>query len=85
MDKDNKKLDWKTALELFSQVSSWVVAPIVLALIFGKMLDARFGTEPVIFLILAGAGFLITCLGIVRVVKNYIKKLKDLVEKEQKN
>ncbi|MBU0998846.1 AtpZ/AtpI family protein [Patescibacteria group bacterium] len=75
---------WKPAVKLFSQVSTWVVAPIVLALIFGKMLDAHYGTKPIIFLILAGLGFLITCFGIFRVIKDYIKKLQE-IEKENKN
>ncbi|MBI3305602.1 AtpZ/AtpI family protein [Candidatus Nomurabacteria bacterium] len=81
MDKDKKKLDWKPAFELFSQVSAWIVAPIVLALVFGKMLDARYGTEPIIFLVLAGVGFLVTCAGIIRVVRKYIKKLKEIADK----
>ena len=76
---ENKKNQWwAPALELFTQVSTWIVAPIVCALIFGKILDAHFGTKPVLFLVLAGIGFLITCIGIVRVIKNYTKKLKDI-------
>jgi len=48
--------------------------PIVMALIFGKMLDTRFGTKPIIFLSLAAIAFLFSCFKIVRVVKNYMKK-----------
>ena len=76
---------WKPAVELVAQVSTWVVAPIVLALIFGKMLDTRYGTKPIIFLALAGLGFLVTCFGIVRVIRRYIKEIKNLTEKENKN
>lgn len=65
---------WKPGMQIFSEISTWIVAPIVLALIFGKMLDARYGTKPVIFLVFAGLGFLVTCFGMFRVVKNYIKK-----------
>ncbi len=83
VENDKKKLDWKPAFEVFSRVTTWVVVPIVLALIFGKMLDGYYGTEPVIFLIFAGIGFMFTCIGIVRVVKNYIKKLQD-IEKESR-
>ncbi len=75
---------WKPAVELFTQVSVWIVAPIVLALVFGKMLDTRYGTKPIIFLVLAGLGFLVTCIGIFRVIKDYIKKLQE-IEKENKN
>jgi len=80
VENDNKNLKvswWKPGVEIFSQVSVWIVVPIVFALIFGKMLDKQYGTEPIIFLVFAGVGFLLTCVGIVRVVKSYIKKLKD--------
>ena len=68
---------WSQGVRLFSEVSTWIVAPIVLALIFGKMLDARYGTKPVIFITLAGAAFLFSCFKIVFIVKNYTKKLKN--------
>ncbi len=68
---------WKPAVQIFSDVSTWIVVPIVLALIFGKMLDAHFGTKPVVFLCLAGAAFLFSCYKIYRVVKDYIKNLQD--------
>lgn len=67
---------WKPAIELFAQVSTWVVVPIVLALVFGKMLDAHFGTRPWIFLAFAGIGFAFTCFGMFRVIKNYMKNIK---------
>ncbi|OGI67240.1 hypothetical protein A3A05_02560 [Candidatus Nomurabacteria bacterium RIFCSPLOWO2_01_FULL_41_12] len=73
---------WKPGVEIFSQVSGWIVAPIVLALVVGKFLDTRYGTKPVIFLSLAGIGFLITCFGIVRIVRKYIKDIKDLADKK---
>ena len=64
-------------MQIFSEISTWIVVPIVLALIFGKMLDAHYGTKPVIFITLAVLAFLFSCLKIISVVKNYTKKLKD--------
>jgi len=72
---------WKPGMQILSEVSTWIVVPIVLALIFGKMIDAHYGTKPIIFLCLAGFGFLVTCFGMFRVVKNYMKKLKDTEKK----
>ncbi len=85
MDENNKKGAnwWKPAVEIFTQISGWIVGPIVMALVFGKMLDTRYGTKPIIFLVFAGVGFLITCVGIVRVIKSYTKKLKE-IEKNDK-
>jgi F0F1-type ATP synthase assembly protein I len=72
---------WKPGVQILSEVSTWIVVPIVLALIFGKMLDAHYGTRPVIFLVFAGVGFLVTCFGMFKVVKNYMKKIKDEAKK----
>ena len=74
----NKGPWWKPAMQLLSEVSTWIVVPIVCALIFGKMLDAHYGTKPLIFLIFAGIGFLVTCFGMYKIVKNYIQNLKDI-------
>ena len=88
MEKDKQKLNkiggpwWKPAVQLFSDVSTWIVVPIVCALVFGKMLDAHFGTKPKIFLIFAGVGFLVTCFGIFRVMKDYLKKLAEIEKKK---
>ena len=85
-NKQNSNIPWwKPGVEIFSQVSVWIVVPIILALVFGKMLDAYYGTKPIIFLVLAGLGFLFSCFGIVRVVRKYIKEMKDLAEKKSKD
>ncbi len=75
MNEDKKKLDWKPAFEIFGRVSTWVVAPVILALVIGKALDKHYGTDPWIFLGLTGIAFIFSILGIVRVVKNYIKNI----------
>jgi cell shape-determining protein MreD len=72
---DNKPPYWKPAVKIFMDVSTWVVVPIIFALVFGKMLDAHYGTKPIIFLVLTGVAFIISCVGIVRVVKNYMKNI----------
>lgn len=82
MEKDEKKAnDWAPAMQIMSEVSTWIVVPIVLALIFGKMLDAHYGTKPIIFLVLVGIAFLFSCFKIFYIVKNYIKKLQDTENK----
>ena len=73
---------WAPAVQIMSEISTWIVVPIVLALIGGKALDTRFGTKPIIFLSLTGFAFLITCFGMFKVVKNYMKKLKEAEKKD---
>ena len=72
---------WKDGVQIFTQVSVWIVVPILLALFVGKSLDMHFGTKPIIFLILAGFGFLFSCFCIVRVIKKYIKEMSILADK----
>lgn len=69
---------WKPAMQIFSEVSTWIAVPIIVALIVGKALDRHYKTQPVIFLVCAGLGFLVTCLGMFRVVNNYVKKVQDI-------
>ena len=65
---------WKPGMQVFSEVSTWIVVPVVVALIAGKALDKHYETSPFIFLSLTGIAFLFSCFKIVRVVKNYMKK-----------
>lgn len=76
MEKSDKNEPWwKPGVEIFGQVSTWVVVPIVAALIFGKWLDGRYGTKPWIFLGLSGIGFLISTSGIVYITAKYMSKI----------
>ena len=68
---------WKAGVQVLSEVSTWIVVPIVCALVFGKMLDAHYGTKPKIFLVFAALGFLVTCYGIYKIMKDYMKKLQE--------
>jgi F0F1-type ATP synthase assembly protein I len=76
---------WKDGVQVFTQVSVWIVVPILLALFAGKSLDAHYGTKPKIFLLLAGLGFIFSCYGIIRVIKKYLKEIEDLSEKKSKD
>ena len=67
---------WKQGVELFSEVSTWILVPIILALITGKALDNHFGTKPLWLLVLAGLSFLISAYGIVKSVRKYTDKNK---------
>ena len=80
VNNDKQKIDWKPAMDIFGRVSTWVVVPIILALVAGKALDKHFGTDPWIFLGLTGVSFLFSSYGIVRVVNKYIKDISPDTE-----
>ena len=82
MDENKKSLNsggpwWKPAMQLFSEVSTWIAVPIIVAVIGGKALDTRFDTKPLFVLVCAGLAFLLSAYGIVKKVKEYTKKIKD--------
>jgi F0F1-type ATP synthase assembly protein I len=81
-NKNKKGIWWKPAVEIFSEISTWIAAPIIAALIAGKALDKYYGTAPWMLLILAGIGFLISFFGIVRAVKRFVEKTKEEVKKK---
>jgi F0F1-type ATP synthase assembly protein I len=68
---------WKPAVEIFTQISGWIVAPILLSLIIGKKLDSHYSTAPWIFIGLSSFSFLISSFGIVKTIKDYIQKIEQ--------
>jgi hypothetical protein len=75
---DNKKTKiwWQPALVMFAKSSAWIAIPVICALFIGKYLDKRYGTDPWIFLILTGIAFLVSMLGIWKILKKYINDIE---------
>ena len=71
---------WAPAVEILVRVSSYIVVPIIIALILGKNLDKYFDTRPYIFISLISFSFLFSCYGIYKVMKDYSEKLKKIKE-----
>ena len=65
---------WRPAVSVFAGTSAWIAGPIIIALILGKYLDAKFGTRPVFFFVLIGVAFLTTILGLWRMLRKNIWK-----------
>ncbi len=82
-NKNKKGIWWKPAVEIFSEISTWIAVPIILALIAGKALDKHYGTAPWMLLILAGIGFLVSSYGIVRSVRRFVEKTQEEVKKNK--
>ncbi len=71
----NKKPWWEPALEIFSEVTGWIVGPIIFSLIVGKYLDGKFDTKPWIFLGLTVVSFVISTYGIIKIAGRYMKEI----------
>ncbi len=76
---------WQPALTIFSEVTGWIVAPIVASLFIGRALDKKYGTEPWWFLGLTAVAFVITTVGIVRVATKYLKQIEDEGKKKKED
>jgi F0F1-type ATP synthase assembly protein I len=71
----NKGIWWKPAFEIFSEISTWIAVPIILAVILGKYLDERYNTKPWLLIGCTVVAFLISSYGIVKAVKKYAAKI----------
>jgi F0F1-type ATP synthase assembly protein I len=77
---ENKKKDkilWVPAVGVFSEISTWIAVPIILAVIGGKALDKNYGTSPWLLIVFAALAFFVSSYGIVKSVKKYASKLKN--------
>lgn len=74
-EKQNDNLLRSQGLAMFFNLSGWLAGPIIVALFLGKWLDAKYHTGQILFFICLAVAFLITCFGIVKETKAYIKKI----------
>jgi hypothetical protein len=73
----NTKPDYnKTNIEIFGIISSWIVGPIVLALLLGSWLDDKYNHENFFTLTAVGIAFIITCVGIGKEAFKAYKSIK---------
>jgi ATP synthase protein I len=76
---------WQPGLILFSRLSSWIVAPILIGIFIGKWLDRKYNTEPWLFLISVGIAFFISMFGVVKDALREMKRIdKEAEEKKEK-
>jgi len=85
-DNSNKKNDksprqdganWlKPVLIFYVKTTSWIIFPLLLGVLGGSYVSKSVGSQ-IIFFIFVILGFLITCLGIYREIKNYKKSLEN--------
>lgn len=74
---DNQNAWWKNSLLYFSKLSSWIILPIVFALVVGKYLDNHFKTGQLIFYISLGCGFVLSMIGLLKEARVYMKEISQ--------
>ena len=76
-DNSNKKYDksWlKPVLIFYVKTTSWIIFPLLLGVLGGQYVSKSVGSQ-VLFFVFVMLGFLITCFGIYREIKQYKKSL----------
>ena len=71
--KDDKDW-WKSVMYFYVKTTSWIIIPLVLGVIGGGYVSKSVGSQ-VLFFVFVMLGFLVTCLGIYREIKQYKKGL----------
>lgn len=69
-------------LRLLSNITAWIVGPVIIGIFVGRWLDQKFNTEPWLFLISVGVCFLVSMFGL---VNNALKEFKIIEDEFNKN
>lgn len=80
--KNSGKKNWVQGLNVMAEVSSWIIGPIVLALIAGNYLDHKYNTKPWLVIASLAVGFIITNIGLIRTALKYQKEEKQSKKEE---
>lgn len=74
---ENQAAWWQPAVMIFTRLSGWIVAPVILAVVAGKWLDKKYGTEPWLFLIVVALAFVVSMIGLIRQAMEEFKKIEQ--------
>jgi F0F1-type ATP synthase assembly protein I len=87
-DSENQRTQqqWRQGMALFYRVSSWVVAPLILALLLGKWLDNRYQTEPWLLLGFTLVAFFVSMWKIIKESTEFIDRIeREATERKAEN
>lgn len=73
---------YRLAARVFVDFGATIAAPAVLAALFGKWLDQRYGTEPRYLIILFVVALILTAYLIARKAKVYKRQYESLINKQ---
>ena len=79
----NDRAYQRLAMKIFADFSGTIAVPAVLAALLGKHLDAKYGTEPKLLLLLLAIAFALTAMMVVKKAKFYAEAY-DRLNKDAK-
>ncbi len=72
----------RLAYKIFAEFTGTIAVPAVLATLFGKWLDQRYGTEPRYLIILLTLAFVSSAVVIVKKAKKYRDEYEAIIKKD---
>ena len=70
-------------IRLLSNITAWIVGPVIIGVFLGKWLDQKFNTEPWLFLTSVGVCFLVSMFGLVQNALTEFKKIEEEYKKSE--
>jgi hypothetical protein len=86
--KNNNKNEYmQLALTIFVEITGWIAFPVIGALYLGRWLDEKQGTEPLYYLSITAAAFIISSVGIGITGVKYMKRIEaeEALKKKDEN
>jgi F0F1-type ATP synthase assembly protein I len=77
-EKEPKDPWWRLPLLFFFQLSSWIVAPVILALVLGWWLEKYHHFDSWIYLVTVGIAFIVSIVGMVKEGSRAIKTMDNI-------
>ncbi|HBI25672.1 MAG: hypothetical protein UT41_C0001G0208 [Candidatus Wolfebacteria bacterium GW2011_GWC2_39_22] len=66
---------WQPGIQLFLRLSGWIGGPVLIAVVIGKALDARYHTDPWLFLLSVGIAFVVSTFAIIHYGLKEMKRI----------
>ena len=77
LENKNTKMDWRPVIFFYVKTTSWIILPLLIAIIFTKKVT------PQVYFIFVIIGFIITCFGIYKEIIQYKKYLAEDTKKNK--
>lgn len=71
-------------INLLINTTAWIVGPVLVGILVGKILDQKFKTDPWLFLISVGVCFLVSMFGLIRNALKEFRSIEEEYEEKEK-
>lgn len=84
-EKNNKNDYYPVIWRIMATSTVWIVVPVIIGFLLGKLLDKKFNTEPWLLLLTLGICFVCSMVGLTINALKEVKKMDDDKREKDKN